>query len=71
MTARNIEKVTRFRPDGKAQLEKMVGKLNNLKIGARDDYKSEQKDIADDQDGIVYYARDNSKCDERRWGGKV
>jgi len=49
MTQRNMEKVTRFRPGGEEDLEKMVEKLSELEVGERD----------------------NSKTDERRWGGQI
>lgn len=80
MTQRNIDKVTRFRPSGGSQLESMVNKLNNLEIGARDDYKEEQaKEMptwGKNEDGKVlkkvkFWARENAKSDEKRWGGKV
>lgn len=80
MTQRNIDKVTRFRPNGNSQLESMVNKLNTLEIGTRDDYEEEQsKEMptwGKDEDGKVlrkvkFWARDNAKSDEKRWGGKV
>jgi large subunit ribosomal protein L17 len=37
MTARNIEKVTRYRQQGEQQLEKMVQRLSKIRIGDRDD----------------------------------
>lgn len=43
MTARNIDKVTRFRPDGEEALEQMVEKLADLEVGERDNAKSEEK----------------------------
>lgn len=49
MTARNVEKVTQFRPNGKQLLEKMVNRMSKLEVKKRD----------------------NSKNDERRWGGMV
>lgn len=36
MTARNIDKVTRYRPDGEADLESMVEKIRELEMGERD-----------------------------------
>lgn len=35
MTERNMEKVTRYRPDGEKDLEEMVEKLGNLKVTDR------------------------------------
>lgn len=32
MTARNVEKVTRYRPEGEKDLEAMVGKMRSLKV---------------------------------------
>jgi len=43
MTQRNVEKVTRFRPGGKSDLEEMVEKLNTLQVGERDDAKPDGK----------------------------
>lgn len=37
MTARNIEKVTKYRRNGEEELEKMVESLGKVKIGDRDD----------------------------------
>jgi len=42
MTQRNLEKVTRYRPDGEKALEKMIEKINGLRFGERDDSKSEE-----------------------------
>jgi large subunit ribosomal protein L17 len=36
MTERNVEKVTRFRPNGEEELEAMVERLNDLKLGDRE-----------------------------------
>lgn len=36
MTAMNIDKVTRYRPNGQADLEAMVSRIRELKIGERD-----------------------------------
>jgi large subunit ribosomal protein L17 len=36
MTARNIEKITRFRPQGMNELEDMVEKISKLEFGKRD-----------------------------------
>lgn len=36
MTLRNFEKVTKYRLDGEAELEKMVEKLHSLEVGERD-----------------------------------
>jgi large subunit ribosomal protein L17 len=35
MTQRNVEKVTRFRPAGEADLEQMVEQLSTLGVGKR------------------------------------
>lgn len=35
MTRKNVEKVTKFRADGEAELDKMVEKLNDLEVGER------------------------------------
>lgn len=43
MTKRNVEKVTRFRPDGQTELEKMVEKLNDLQVGERNNAVSAEK----------------------------
>lgn len=43
MTARNIEKVTRYRPNGEKELEKMVEKLNKLEVGERDNSNTDEK----------------------------
>jgi large subunit ribosomal protein L17 len=43
MTARNIDKVTRFRQDGPVELEAMVKKIRDLKFGERDNAVSEEK----------------------------
>jgi large subunit ribosomal protein L17 len=43
MTKRNVEKVTRFRPDGQTELEKMVEKLNDLEVGERNNAVSAEK----------------------------
>ena len=51
MTQKNVEKVTRYRPDGEKALEEMVEKLNGLEVGARDD--SKDPDIR-----RVYHARE-------------
>jgi len=42
LTKKNIEKVTRYRPDGEAALEDMVGRLSTLEIGER---KNVGKDV--------------------------
>jgi uncharacterized FlaG/YvyC family protein len=36
MTAKNVEKVTRYRPNGEEALEKMVEKMNKLRVRDRD-----------------------------------
>lgn len=43
MTARNIDKVTRFRRDGPQELEAMIGKIRSLEQGERDNAVSEEK----------------------------
>jgi large subunit ribosomal protein L17 len=43
MTARNIDKVTRYRPDGEADLEAMVSRLRDLEVGSRDNAVNEEK----------------------------
>lgn len=43
MTQRNIEKVTRYRPDGEKALEDMVEKLNDLEVGDRDNAKNDER----------------------------
>lgn len=43
MTARNIEKVTRFRPGGEDDLERMVKRLKDLKVGERDNATTDEK----------------------------
>lgn len=45
MTARNIDKVTRFRKDGEEELEGLVRKMGTLDVGERRelDIKSEEK----------------------------
>jgi hypothetical protein len=43
MTARNIEKVTRYRPNGEKDLESMVEKLNRLKIRPRSNSTTDEK----------------------------
>ena len=43
MTARNIEKVTRYRPNGEKELESMVEKLNKLEVGERSNSTSDEK----------------------------
>jgi hypothetical protein len=35
MTTRNIDKVTRFRPDGEAELEQMVERIQGLEVKDR------------------------------------
>ncbi|KAH8685657.1 50S ribosomal protein L17 [Tricladium varicosporioides] len=42
MTARNIDKVTRFRPGGEDSLEEMVERISELKVGERDNAGSEE-----------------------------
>lgn len=37
MTERNIEKVTRYRPKGEQELEKMVKRMKEVQIQGRDD----------------------------------
>jgi large subunit ribosomal protein L17 len=43
MTARYIEKVTQYRPNGEKELEKMVEKLNKLEVGERDNSNTDEK----------------------------
>ncbi|KAF4628080.1 hypothetical protein G7Y89_g10067 [Cudoniella acicularis] len=43
MTARNIDKVTRFRPGGEEELEKMVEKLATIELGERNNAKSDER----------------------------
>jgi hypothetical protein len=43
MTARNIDKVTRFRPGGEKALEDMVEKIADLEIGKRNNAGSEER----------------------------
>jgi large subunit ribosomal protein L17 len=43
MTARNIDKVTRFRPGGQGALEEMVEKIRHLKVGERDNAGSTER----------------------------
>jgi len=43
MTQRNVEKVTKYRPDGEKALEEMVEKLNGLEVGERDDSKDMER----------------------------
>jgi DNA-directed RNA polymerase alpha subunit len=51
MTQRNVEKVTKYRPNGEKALEEMVEKLNGLEVGERDDSKEPFKEK-------VYHARE-------------
>lgn len=43
MTARNIDKVTRFRPNGEQELEEMVQKIKDLEMVERVDAGNEEK----------------------------
>jgi large subunit ribosomal protein L17 len=43
MTARNIDKVTRFRPGGEDALEEMVEKVRELEVGERDNASSTER----------------------------
>ncbi|TAQ90198.1 hypothetical protein B7494_g1467 [Chlorociboria aeruginascens] len=43
MTQKNIEKVTRFRPNGETKLEEMIGKLETLEFEPRDDSSNEER----------------------------
>ena len=43
MTARNIDKVTRYRPGGEGALEKMVERMSGLEVGERDNAGSTEK----------------------------
>lgn len=42
MTSRNVQKVTRYRTDGKQELEDMVTKMTTLEVGDRNDAASEE-----------------------------
>jgi hypothetical protein len=42
MTQRNVEKVTRYRPNGEEELEQMVEKLNDLEVGERDNSETNE-----------------------------
>lgn len=42
MTQRNMEKVTKYRPNGEKQLEEMVEKLNDLEVGPRDNANTDE-----------------------------
>ena len=43
MTKKNMEKVIRYRENGKAELENMVRKINKLAIGERDNSMADSK----------------------------
>lgn len=43
MTERNKEKVTRFRPNGERDLNKLVHKMKGLKVGKRDDFENTER----------------------------
>ncbi len=43
MTTRNVEKVTRYRPNGEDALETMVEKLGGLEIGERSNAANQEK----------------------------
>jgi len=43
ITEKNIKKVTQFRPDGKEDLEQMVKKMSDLKVGDRDNAANMEK----------------------------
>jgi len=43
MTERNMEKVTRFRPNGEKDLVKMIKKISKLTVGDRDNAKSDER----------------------------
>ena len=43
MTRLNMEKVTRYRPNGKKDLENMVEKMRKLKVGTRNNAVSSEK----------------------------
>ncbi|RDL37877.1 Prokaryotic ribosomal protein L17 [Venustampulla echinocandica] len=43
ITAKNIDKVTRFRPGGEAELEDMVEQMSDLEVGDRNNAASEER----------------------------
>lgn len=43
MTERNMEKVTRYRPNGEKDLEKMVKKISELEVGDRNNAASDER----------------------------
>lgn len=43
MTERNMEKVTRYRPEGEKALEKMVARISELEIGDRNNANTDEK----------------------------
>lgn len=43
MTQRNMEKVTKYRPDGQQELERMVERLNDLEVGERNNAVNTEK----------------------------
>lgn len=43
MTERNIEKVTRYRPNGEKDLENMVNKISDLKVGDRNNSVTDER----------------------------
>jgi len=43
MTQRNMEKVTKYRPDGQQELEKMVERLKDLEVGERNNAVNTEK----------------------------
>jgi len=43
MTAKNIDKVTRYRPDGQKELEEMVERISELEMAERDDSGNAEK----------------------------
>ncbi|KAE8445313.1 hypothetical protein EG329_013551 [Mollisiaceae sp. DMI_Dod_QoI] len=43
MTERNVEKVTRYRPNGEEQLKEMVAKLSKLEVGDRNNAVNDER----------------------------
>jgi len=43
MTERNMEKVTRYRPNGEKDLEQMVAKLSDLEVGDRNNAVNDER----------------------------
>jgi large subunit ribosomal protein L17 len=49
MTQRNIEKVTRFRPDGKEALKDMINRLRTFSVATQREKEAEAKEIDDEE----------------------